>query len=129
MLFLGTAVVLSHFAVVIWHLFLLVKLQSGTPTIALVFLIAINLIPVIGMVVFCRGHPKMAGWMVFVPLGVAFIIGTYAHFLSSGTDNVFRMPPGEWRLSFQITALLLAVLELLGCLIGFRIWLLDSRNS
>ncbi len=121
LLFLGTAVVLSHFAVVIWHLFLLVKLQSGTANIALVFLIAINLIPVIGMIMFCRGRPKVAGWMVILPLGVAFIIGTYAHFLSLGTDNVFRMPPGEWRLSFQTTALLLAVLEAPGCWIGIRI--------
>jgi len=127
--FLGTAVVLSHFAVVIWHLFLLLKLQPGTAGLALVFLIIVNLIPVIGMVAFQRGRPKLAGVMIVVPLGVALVIGIYAHYLSAGTDNVFRMPPAEWRLPFQISALLLTVLEALGCWIGFRMfWFVGTRN-
>ncbi len=119
---LGTAVVLSHFVVVIWHLFMLLKLQPGTSGFALVFLIVVNLIPVMAMVAFQKGHPKLAGAMIFVPLGVALIIGIYAHYLSAGADNVLRMPPGEWRSSFQLSAILLSVLEALGCWIGFRIF-------
>ncbi len=120
--FFGTAVVLSHFAVVIWHLFLLLKLQPNTPGLALVLLVVVNLIPVMGMVAFRSGHPKLSGSMLVVPLGVALVIGIFAHFLSGGTDNVFRMPPGDWRLSFQITAVSLTVLEALGCWIGLRMF-------
>ncbi len=128
--FLGTAVVFSHFCVVIWHLVLLLKLQSDTPRLALVFLIVVNLIPILAMVVFQRGRTKFAGWMIVIPLGVAFIIGIYAHFVSAGTDHVFRMPPVEWRLSFQVTALLLAILEALGCWIGFRmLWAVGAKDQ
>ena len=112
----------SHFAVVIWHLILLLKVQPNTPRLALVLLLIVNLIPILAIIVLQSGHPRLAGWMIVVPLGVALVIGIYAHFLSSGTDNVFRMPPGEWRSSFQLTALLLAVLEALGCIIGFRMF-------
>ncbi len=120
--FFGTTVVLSHFAVVIWHLFLLLKLQPGTSELALVLLIVVNLIPVMAMVAFQKGHPKLAGAMIFVPLGMALVFGIYAHYLSTGTDNVFRMPGGEWRLSFRLSAILLSVLEALGCWIGFQMF-------
>ncbi len=127
--FLGTAVVLSHFCVVIWHLLLLLKVQPDTPRVAFVLLIVVNLIPVAAMVVFQRGRPRLAGWMIVVPLGVALIIGIYAHFVSAGSDNVFHMQPGEWRLSFQVSAVLLAALEALGCLIGFRMfWPVSAKH-
>ncbi len=120
---------LSHFCVVIWHLFLLLKVQPDTPTVALVYLIVVNLIPVMAMVVFQRGRPRLAGLMIAIPLGVALIIGIYAHFLSAGSDNVFRRPPGEWRLPFQISAVLLPILEVLGCLIGLRmLWFAGAKN-
>jgi len=58
--------------------------------------------------------------MVAVPLAVALVIGAHSHFLSFGTDNVFRLPPGEFRLSYQISAVLLVSLEALGCWIGYQ---------
>jgi hypothetical protein len=58
--------------------------------------------------------------MITVPLAIALVIGFGAHFLSPGTDNVLHLPPSEWRLSFQISAVLLVSLEALGCWIGLR---------
>src|ERR1035438_6843732 len=48
------------------------------------------------------------------------VIGGYTHFLTAGSDNVFRMPPGALRLPFQISAVLLALLESLGCFVALR---------
>jgi hypothetical protein len=120
-------VVLGHFAVVTWHLVLLVKVQPSTPRIALMLLVVINLLPVAGLVAFAKGHHKLAGGLIVVPFGVALAIGSYTHFLSAGTDNVFRMPPGELRLPFQVSAVLLAVLETAGCWIGLRMF--AARNA
>jgi hypothetical protein len=118
----ATFVVLGHFVVVIWHLLLLVKVQPSTPRIALL-LVVINLIPVAALVVFAKGHNRLAGALIVVPFGVALVIGSYTHFLTAGTDNVFRMPPGELRLPFQVSAVLLAVLETAGCWIGLRMFI------
>jgi fumarate reductase subunit C len=113
-------VVVGHFLVVLWHLFLLVKVDPNTPRFLPPLLILINLIPLAGLFVFARGFFKVAASMIAIPLGVALVIGGYSHFLSHGSDNVFRMRPGECTLSYQISAVLLVILEALGCWISVR---------
>jgi hypothetical protein len=79
-------------------------------------LIVINLVPVVALFAFRKGLSKLAGGMILVPLGVAIVIGGYTHFLSTGTDNIFQMSPGELRVPFQVSA----VLEAVGCWVGLR---------
>jgi hypothetical protein len=38
--------------------------------------------------------PRLGGWLLLF-LAVPLVIGGYSHFLSAGSDNVFRMAPGE----------------------------------
>lgn len=92
----------------------------STPELLPPLLILFNLVPLGGLLALREGYLKSAGGMITVPLAIALVVGSGAHFLSSGTDNVFRMSPGEWRLSFQISATLLMCLEALGCWIGLR---------
>jgi hypothetical protein len=113
-------VVLGHFGVVIWHLLLLVKVQPNTPPVAIAALFGMNLVPVAALVLFARGFCRLAGSMVLAPLGIALVIGAYTHFASDGTDNVLRMPPGDWRLQFQISAMLLVLLDALGCWLAVK---------
>lgn len=75
-----------------------------------------------------KAYRKLAGFLITAPLGFALAVGVYQHFLSAGTDNVFHIPPGEFRLPFQASAVLLALLEGLGCLVGFRIFA-DPNNT
>jgi hypothetical protein len=119
----GTLVIPAHFAVVIWHLTLLVKVQPEFPRNGIVALILTNLVTVAGLVVFAKGLPKSGATMIVIPLGIALSIGTYTHFLSAGSDNVLRMPATGLTLAFQASAVLLTVLEALGCWIGVRMFL------
>ncbi len=124
----GTLIVLAHFAIVIWHLVLLMKVQPGMPTAALLLLVLINLIPAAGLILFVKGFHKTAASMIMAPLGVALVIGFYRHFLSAGTDNVLHMPAGKLTLAFQISAMVLAVLEAAGCWIAARMFAADFRR-
>jgi hypothetical protein len=74
----------------------------------------VNLLPIAGLVALVKGFPKLAESIITLPLAIALVIGTYAHFLSPGTDNVLRMPAGDLKLPFQISAVLLVLLEALG---------------
>lgn len=121
-------IVLGHFVAVIWHLLMLVKVQPGTPTLFPPLLILFNLFPVVGLVALAKGFRKLAGSMIVLPLAIALVIGSYAHFLSSGTDNIFHMPSGDLTRSFQISAVLLAFLEALGCWVGIRIFAHSSTR-
>ncbi len=118
----GTPIVLAHYAVVIWHVTLLIQVQPGFPRVAILLLLLINLFPIAALFAFAKGFPKLAGSMIILPLGIALVIGGYTHFLSAGSDNVFRMAPSELTLPFQVSAVLLALLEVLGCWIGLRIF-------
>ena len=115
-------IVLGHFIAVLWHLFLVVKVQPSFPSVAIPLLILFNLLPVAGLLVIPKGFPKLAGSMVALPLATALVVGVYQHFLSSGTDNVFAMPSVAFRVPFQISAVLLVILEALGVWLGLRIF-------
>jgi hypothetical protein len=118
----SASIVVGHFIAVIWHLLLVVKVQPGFPGFAPPLLILVNLFPVVGLVALAKGFTKLAGSMVTLPLAIALGIGTYAHFLSPGTDNILRMQPGNLTLPFQISAVLLVLLEALGCWVGIRMF-------
>jgi hypothetical protein len=115
-------IVLGHFVAVIWHLLLLVKVQPSTPRFFPPVLILFNLFPVVGLVALAKGLSKLAASMIILPFAIALVIGTYAHFLSSGTDNILRMPSGDLRLSFQMSAVLLVLLDAIGCWVAIRIF-------
>jgi cobalamin synthase len=91
-------------------------------------LILVNLLRLAALVALANGSRKLAAAVITVPLGIeALVIGVYSHLLSPGTDNLLRMPPGEVRLQFQISVLLLVVLAVLGCGIGLRMFARNLR--
>ena len=116
----GASVVAMHFMVVLWHLVVLIRVQPSFPMLGGLALVLINLLPIAGVVAFAKGANKLAATLVVIPLSVALVIGGYTHFLSSGSDNVLRMPPHGLTLEMQISASLLAVLEALGCWLGVK---------
>lgn len=121
-------VIVGHFVVVLWHLWLLDRVQPSTPRFLPPLLITINLLPIAGLALFAKGFPKIAGILVALPLGTAFVAGVSAHFISAGPDNVLHMPPVPYRFPYVISAVLLVVLEALGCWAGLRM-LFTSENS
>jgi hypothetical protein len=116
----ATAIGLGHFVVILCHLWLVVRMQPDFPKSAIPALILVNLLPVVGALALKKGYRKSAAILIAAPLAVGFLIGTYAHFLSAGSDNVFRMAAGEFTLPFQVSAVLLVLLESLGMWVGVR---------
>jgi hypothetical protein len=124
----ATLVVLAHAVVVFWHLELLAGLGSTlTPEQVPILASLANLIPLIAVILLWAHFPKVGAWLLLF-LAVPLAIGGYSHFLSPGSDNVFRMAPGELTLVFRMSAVLLLVLELLSCWVAVQI-LRDSSLS
>ncbi len=76
----GVPIVAGHFLAVLWHLRLLIKVEPSTPAFLPPLLVLINLLPVAGLVALAKGLHRLAAIMISVPLGVALVIGVYAHF-------------------------------------------------
>ena len=122
-------VVLVHAVVVFWHLDLIAR-RDATLKLDQVPLFAglANIIPLIALVSLWAHFPKLGAWLLLF-LAVPLAIGGYSHFLSPGSDNVFRMSDGESTFAFQISAVLLFVLEFLGCWLSIRILRRSSLSN
>ena len=117
----ATLVVLAHAGVVFWHLVLVAKITPGlTDHQVLAATIAINLVPAVALVFLWTHFLRVGGILLFLPLAVGLVIGGAEHFVTPGPLNIFYMEPTPWVLPFRVTAVLLAVLEVLGCWIGIR---------
>jgi hypothetical protein len=114
-------VVLAHVVVVFWHLELLARRDAALKVDQVPLFAALaNIIPLIALISLWAHFPKLGAWLLLF-LAVPLAIGGYSHFLSPGSDNVFRMADGELTFAFRISAVLLLVLEFLGCWLGIRI--------
>jgi hypothetical protein len=114
-------VVLAHAVVVFWHLELLARRDAALRVDQVPLFAALaNIIPLIALISLWAHFPKLGAWLLLF-LAVPLAIGGYSHFLSPGSDNVFRMADGELTSAFRISAVLLLVLEFLGCWLGIRI--------
>jgi hypothetical protein len=114
-------VVLAHAVVVFWHLELLARRDAALKVDQVPLFAALaNIIPLIALISLWAHFPKLGAWLLLF-LAVPLAIGGYSHFLSPGSDNVFRMADGELTFAFRISAVLLLVLEFLGCWLGIRI--------
>lgn len=118
---LATFVVLAHAGVVFWHLVLVAKITPGlTESQVLEATAAVSLVPAIALVLLWRHFVRVGGVLLFLPLTVGLLIGGSEHFVERGPLNVFHMAATPWVLPFQITAVLLFVLEGLGCWIAVQ---------
>lgn len=117
----ATLVVLAHAVVVFWHLELLAKLGGAfKPEQVPLFASLANIIPLTALLSLWAHFPKAGAWLLLF-LAVPLAVGGYSHFVSPGSDNVFRMAPGELTSAFRISAVLLFTLEFLGCWLSIQI--------
>src|SRR5580658_617541 len=122
----ATLVVLAHAVLVLWHLELLARFGGALRTDQVpLFAGLANGIPLVASLSLWAHFPKVGAWLLLF-LAVPLAVGGYSHFLSPGSDNVFRMAPGELTSAFRISAVLLFTLELWGCSLG--VWIL-RRSS
>jgi hypothetical protein len=117
----ATLVVLAHAAVVFWHLVLVAKITPGlTDFQILAATTAINVLPAAALLLLWTHFPRLGGLFLFLPLVVGLVIGGMEHFVTPGPLNVFDMSPTPWVSPFQATAVLLLMLEVLGCWIAIQ---------
>jgi hypothetical protein len=118
----GSLLVVAHIGAVAWHLSVISHTHPGMSVqqVAL-FTAATSVVPVSALVLLWTRFQRLGALLLLFALSVGLGIGGYEHFLSAGSDNVFRMAPGEWTTPFQVSAALLLLLETAGCWIAIRI--------
>jgi len=114
------AVVLGHLAVSVVH----GAAHSGarvpmTRAANLFIWIVILAGPLIGLWI-SRSRPVAGGWVIATTMAGSLVFGIVNHFVMASPDHVSRVA-AEWRTLFTLTAVLLAVFEVAGVVIGTAI--------
>lgn len=123
---LGIAVVLAHFVIVLVHGSAHTNLNVGLATWQNVFvLIVIVVAPLVAGIVIWTRFSRFGFALLSAAMGGALIFGAYFHYLAISPDHVSHLPPGDAQGTFRLTALLLALTEAIGLMIG----LIYSRRA
>ena len=83
--------------------------------------VVITLMPLVAAVFLFTRKKKIGALLLALSMLGSFIFGFWFHFLSQTNDNVAQVH-GPWHLTFLWTAIAVAVIELTGTVVGFRMF-------
>jgi hypothetical protein len=117
----GTVIVLIHALVSmvhgLAHQHLAIELTAAQK---LFVIVVITLAPLLAMVLLWTRLRRGGAALLLLSMLGSLIFGVVNHFLIISPDHVQHLSIGSWKFPFQITAVLLAVIEIVGCWIGAR---------
>jgi amino acid permease len=118
----ATLVVVLHLAVSVFHGAGHDKLHITITDFQRLFVVVVILTaPVLAAILLWTRLRVAGAWLLVVSMAGAFVFGLYYHFIYPSPDNVATIPSEDWKLPFQITAVLLAMFEVLACWLGMDI--------
>jgi hypothetical protein len=99
------------------------NIQLSTPQ--LIFIVAIILIaPLMAGALLWKKAKTPGALLLIASMAGSFVFGVYNHFMMQSPDHVSHvagLPQKSWAIVFQITAALLALVELVGIYAGIRV--------
>ncbi len=112
------AIVIVHLVVTTPHSIAHTSLQIEMLLWQNIFIgVVIILAPIVAAVLVWRR--KQLGFVLLaLSMAGSLLFGVYYHFSAAGADNVSSHMGHEWGSTFMITAVLLAIVELVGTVIG-----------
>ena len=117
------SIVLAHLLITILHGMAHADLQIGLSTPQKLFVVlVINVCPLIAMALLWTKHHRAGLVLLSLSMFGSLVFGLWNHFVVSGPDHVAEVAQGAMGHLFQITAVLLALIEAAGAWLGFM-WL------
>jgi len=131
------AVAAAHTAVVIAHGAAHVGLGVlASPAESVFIALCIYLAPAAAGLIAWRargpGSARAAAALLSASLAGSLLFGLHHHFVAISSDHVGHLPPGGWRLVFQLTAVLAALVDAVGVvggLVSLRASALQSQDG
>jgi len=118
----GTIFIVCHGCVSllheIAHRMLPVTLPLLKYAIAFAFL---GVLPLIALLLLWTSYRRGGILLLLFSMAGSLLFAGYHHFVLHGADHILEAPQGAWRTVFQVTAVLLLVLEAFGCWLSFRL--------
>ncbi|HKE58086.1 MAG TPA: hypothetical protein VKB46_15340 [Pyrinomonadaceae bacterium] len=120
------AIILVHLIVSMIHGYAHTQALVTLSAVGQIYVIVVIILaPLLGGALLYSRRLKTGALLAALSLAGSFVFGLVYHFLLPGSDNVMEVH-GEWHMMFMWTAVMLAVLELVGTLTAF--WLYHSLS-
>ena len=89
--------------------------------------IVIFLIPIVAAVLLWTQFDRIGIWLLLSSIAGALLFGIYNHFIVISPDHVSQVSFAGWGLLFQVTAILIVIVDGLGS--GFGVWALRNMQQ
>lgn len=117
---LGIVVVLVHLLITTPHSIAHTQLRIQMNPWQNIYIFAVILLaPIVSAFLFWK-RPKAGFTLLAISMAGSLLFGVYYHFIAAGPDNVTSVHTHPWASTFQISAVLLAMTELAGVVVGIR---------
>jgi hypothetical protein len=83
----------------------------------------IVLAPIVAAILLWSSFEQVGHWLFLGSMTGALLFGLYNHFIAISPDHISQIPFTEWGALFQVTAILLLIIEGIGCAVG--LWTLN----
>jgi len=114
----GVAVVVLHVLVVIPHSIAHSMMHIDMNLWQNLYIgLVILIVPVVSGILLWRSS-RTGFALLLLSMTGSLLFGIYYHFVASGPDNVAFLHPHPWTQAFRVSAVLLAVVELAGVIVG-----------
>jgi len=114
-----TIIVLVHLVVNVLHGRAHTELGVGLTTWQYTYVLSVILLaPLVALVLSWTRYARAGLWLLFISMLGSLIFGFCYHYIIVSSDHVAHLPPGDARLSFRVTALLLLITEALGVIVA-----------
>ena len=115
---LGIAIVILHLLVATPHSIAHTRLQIDMTAWQNIYIGLVILLGPILSAVLLGMRRKVGFTLLALTMAGSLVFGVYYHFIAAGPDNVASLREHAWTSTFQLSAVLLAVSELFGTIVG-----------
>jgi hypothetical protein len=116
---LALLIVVAHWIVAIWHLFLAASvLPAPNNSASWLAVVLLTLLHGGVSIALWKIGDKLIGLVSIIFFLAALSADLYEHFLHASGNNVFMVAPGDWTAWFTASVFMLLTLEILGCSLG-----------
>jgi len=115
------AIIFLHTAINLLHAGAHVEENVLSLTLAQILFITIVIFIMPLVALFLLGRIRWLawwGWWFFLSMLGPLLFGVWYHFVVPGADNIASLSPGVWKLPFQLTSILLTIIDAVGTIVG-----------
>jgi hypothetical protein len=115
---IGIGIVILHVVITFVHAIAHTNLYIAMSLLQNVYIFLVILAGPIFAAVYLRKNPPVGFAVLAVSMLGSFLFGVYYHFIAISSDNVLTLDDRPWTMTFQLTAVLLAIVEFAGTGLG-----------